>query len=136
MGIRDTINEKFGWSRKQASLTLALRGLIGVIILIISAKKISGSFSYADDSVARMFEPIETVHSNHREAINTFILISVRVDQLLSRVFMNIMSLINFYPFIYLVIVGTLICITSYLVITKFSEDASWSAEKSNRDVN
>jgi hypothetical protein len=135
MGLRDTINDKFGWSRKQSSLTLSLKGFMGVVILIIGLNKTTGSFSYLDDCVAKIFEPIESVHTNNRDVINYFILASTRIEQLLMRLFMNFLSLLVFYPAFFLVAVGALAFITAYMTITKFSEDASWSAEKSNHDA-
>lgn len=136
MGIRDSINDKFGWSRKQASITLGIKGILSVICFYIGCHLGKDAFTSAlVDFLRALFEPMANTSSKNQEIINTFILVATRMEQLAARFGMFLTSIFNFYPGIFTFVALAALGFTGYLVTTRFSEDASSTTEKNNADV-
>ena len=132
MGIRDFLNDKFGWSRKTASLTLIIRGAIAIIIFIATAVRIGDTLGMVNDVIVDLWSPSRGLHHKNHESINTLIMLATRFEQLCVWIIVQLLDIVNFFPLWFSVSLAALLFYTIYKSVIFFSEDASAGLQKSN----
>lgn len=135
MGIRDLMNENFGWSRKISSITLIICGVFGPLFLIAGTTLIKMAIVGADEAIADIFQNRYTLHHKDHHRINMAILFSTRLEELINWMFMQILGIFIFFPPGFAFFVIFLVGATAYFVITRFSEDSSRAAEHANLPI-
>lgn len=135
MGIRDLINEKFGWSRKTASLTLLVRGVLSIPFLLTGLMLVKDGLNDGELVVINIMHNRYSLHEKDHRYINTAILFSTRVEELLNWAFMHLLQLFIFFPPGFALFVIFLTGVTAYFIITRFSEDSNRAAEHANVTV-
>lgn len=132
MGIRDLINDKFGWSRKSASLTLLFRGAVTIILLIIAMEFTKRGLKEGEHGIADLFENQYSLHQDDHHNINRALLIAVRVEEMANWIFRCTTDLFLFFPPTFVAFFIGLVGVTSYFLVTRFSEDSNRAAEHAN----